>query len=87
MQNGIFKNNTIFANGDNGISIGHKDTDNVFENNRVYENANQGVLFRNENEQNSGHRNTFTGNVIENNGVKERSQVVFTSVAKLMTLP
>ncbi len=73
VQHGIFKNNTIFANDDNGISIGHKDTDNVFENNRVYENANQGVLFRDENEQNSGHRNTFTGNVIENNGVKKES--------------
>ena len=73
VQNGIFRNNTIYGNGDNGISIGHKDTDNVFENNHVYENANQGVLFRNETEQNSGHRNTFTNNVIENNGVKKES--------------
>jgi hypothetical protein len=69
VQNGIFRNNTLYANGDNGISIGHKDTDNVFENNHVYENAYQGVLFRNENEQNAGHRNTFTGNIIENNGM------------------
>ncbi len=68
VQNGIFRNNTIYANRNNGISIGHKDTDNVFENNHVYENANQGVLFRNENEQNAGHRNIFTGNTIENNG-------------------
>lgn len=73
VQNGIFRNNTIYANGDNGISIGHKDTDNLFENNRVYENAHQGVLFRNENEQNSGHRNTFTNNVIENNGMERES--------------
>jgi len=73
VQNGIFRNNTIYGNNDNGISIGHKDTDNVFENNHVYENANQGVLFRDENEQNSGHRNTFTNNVIENNGVKKES--------------
>jgi len=73
VQNGIFRNNTVYANGDNGISIGHKDTDNIFENNHVYENGFQGVLFRNENEQNSGHRNTFTGNIIENNGVKRES--------------
>lgn len=73
VQNGIFRNNTIYANGDNGISIGHKDTDNLFENNRVYENAHHGVLFRNENEQNSGHRNTFTNNVIENNGAESES--------------
>jgi len=73
VQNGIFRNNTSYANGDNGISIGHKDTDNVFENNRVYENAHHGVLFRNENEQNSGHRNTFTNNTIENNGTERES--------------
>lgn len=73
VQNGVFRNNTVYSNGDNGISIGHKDTDNVFENNRVYENANHGILFRNDNEQNSGHRNVFTGNVIENNGMKKES--------------
>jgi parallel beta-helix repeat protein len=73
VQNGIFRNNTVYANGDNGISIGHKDTDNIFENNHVYENSNHGVLFRDENEQNSGHRNTFTNNIIENNGVKNES--------------
>lgn len=73
VQNGIFRDNTVYANGDNGISIGHKDTDNIFENNHVYENANHGVLFRNENEQNSGHRNVFKNNTIENNGMKRES--------------
>jgi hypothetical protein len=73
VQNGIFRNNTVYSNGDNGISIGHKDTDNLFENNHVYENAHHGVLFRSENEQNSGHRNTFTNNVIENNGMENES--------------
>jgi hypothetical protein len=73
VQNGIFRNNTSYGNGDNGISIGHKDTDNIFENNHVYENGSHGVLFRNENEQNSGHRNAFTNNVIENNGISRES--------------
>ena len=73
VQNGVFRNNTIYANGDNGISIGHKDTDNFFENNHVYENGNHGVFFRDENEQNSGHRNTFANNVIENNGMINES--------------
>jgi len=73
VQNGIFRNNTVYANSDNGISIGHQDTDNVFENNHVYENGYQGVLFRGETEQNSGHRNTFTNNIIENNGVTQES--------------
>ncbi|MFO7620885.1 MAG: right-handed parallel beta-helix repeat-containing protein [Bacteroidales bacterium] len=73
VQNGIFRNNKVYGNGDNGISIGHKDTDNIFENNHVFENARHGVLFRNENEQNSGHRNSFTGNTIENNGISRDS--------------
>jgi parallel beta-helix repeat protein len=73
VQNGIFRNNTVYGNEDNGISIGHKDTDNIFENNHVYENGSHGVLFRNENEQNSGHRNAFTNNVIENNGIGRES--------------
>ena len=73
VQNGIFKNNTVYANSASGISIGHQDTDNIFENNNVFENGKHGVVFRNETEQNSGHRNTFTNNVIENNGVKEES--------------
>jgi len=73
VQNGIFRNNTVYANGDNGISIGHQDTDNVFENNHVYENGYHGVHFRDEAEQNSGHRNTFINNIIENNGVKQAS--------------
>jgi hypothetical protein len=73
VQNGTFRNNVIYANYDNGISIGHKDTDNIFENNNVYENANHGVYFRDENEQNAGHRNTFTNNTIENNGIAKES--------------
>lgn len=77
VQNGIFRNNTVYANGDNGISIGHKDTDNIFENNHVFENSNHGVFFRNENEQNGGHRNTFTNNIIENNGMARESSGFF----------
>jgi parallel beta-helix repeat protein len=73
VQNAIIRNNTVYANRDNGISIGHKDTDNIFESNHVYENGLHGILFRNENEQNGGHRNTFTNNIIENNGITQES--------------
>jgi parallel beta-helix repeat protein len=73
VQHGAFRNNVVYANDGNGFSIGHKDTDNVFENNRVYENGYHGVYFRDETEENSGHRNTFTGNTIENNGIKEEA--------------
>jgi hypothetical protein len=73
VQNGIFRDNAVYANGENGFSIGHQDTDNVFENNHVYGNGFQGILFREETEQNGGHRNTFTNNIIENNGVSRES--------------
>ena len=73
VQNGIFKNNKSYANGRFGISIGHKDTDNIFENNNIYENAQHGINFRSETELNSGHRNIFKNNTIENNGMSEKS--------------
>jgi hypothetical protein len=71
VQNGVFKNNVVWANERFGISIGHQDTDNHFEKNHVYENGRHGVHFRNETEQNGGHRNRFVENTVENNGVLE----------------
>jgi hypothetical protein len=71
VQHGMFRNNKAFANKRHGISIGHKDTDNLFVNNHIYENGRHGVFFRDENEQNGGHRNKFHNNVIENNGTFE----------------
>ena len=68
VQNGTFSNNNIHDNGRFGISIGHKDTDNIFENNHIHENTQHGVNFRDESEENGGHRNTFRNNTIENNG-------------------
>ncbi len=68
VQNSIFRNNKTYKNGRFGISIGHQDTDNIFENNHIFENDQHGVNFRDENENNGGHRNTFRGNIIENNG-------------------
>ncbi|HBL74830.1 MAG TPA: hypothetical protein DD458_06315 [Prolixibacteraceae bacterium] len=79
VQNGIFRNNTLYANGANGFSIGHKDTDNLFENNHIYENMHHGILLRNEPEQNAGHRNTFRNNVIENNGIERESSGIYIS--------
>jgi len=73
VQNGIFENNVTYANGRYGISIGHQDTDNIFENNHIYENGSHGVNFRKETEQNSGHRNVFRNNIIENNGISAES--------------
>ena len=71
VRHGIFENNQLVGNGRFGISIGHKDTDNLLEKNVVRDNARHGVVFRKESYGMSGHRNRLIGNLIENNGVKE----------------
>ena len=72
VQNGVFKNNVVYANQDNGISIGHKDTDNVFENNHVYEMRTRVYTFRDETEENSGHRNTLPAIPLKTTGCQEK---------------
>jgi hypothetical protein len=68
VQHARFEQNQCWGNGDFGISIGHKDTDNVFVRNAANGNGKAGIYFREETEINAGHRNTFRGNTIEDNG-------------------
>ena len=56
-----------------GISIGHKDSDNLIRRNQVRLNQEAGVYFRNESEAMAGHRNRLEENVIENNGVAKEA--------------
>jgi hypothetical protein len=66
---GTFEENILEGNGRFGISIGHKDTDNLLRKNQVRGNHLAGVHFRNESEGMAGHRNRLEDNLIENNGV------------------
>jgi hypothetical protein len=74
-----FTDNIIHNNGirkigkRNGISIGHKDTDNLIARNHIYENAVAGIHFRIKTEANGAHRNKIIDNIIENNGLPEHS--------------
>lgn len=70
VKNGVFEDNTLQANGRFGISIGHKDTDNLIRGNKVLGNREDGVFFRNETDGMAGHRNRVENNLIENNGLK-----------------
>jgi hypothetical protein len=70
VQHGVFSENQSWSNGQDGISIGFRDTDNTFSKNQVRLNGRAGVNLRNENEANPGSRNTFTANVIEDNGAQ-----------------
>ncbi len=70
VRHGLFENNLFENNGRYGISIGHKDSDNLLQNNRVLSNNEDGVHFRNESLGMAGHRNRLENNLIENNGRK-----------------
>ncbi|MEK6258329.1 MAG: right-handed parallel beta-helix repeat-containing protein [Planctomycetota bacterium] len=69
VRHGVFQDNVLESNGRFGISIGHKDSDNLIRRNQIRLNDDAGVLFRNETEAMAGHRNRLEANVIENNGV------------------
>ena len=68
VRHGVFENNRLEENGQFGISIGHKDSDNLLRGNHVVRNGSNGVFFRNESAGMSPHRNRLEGNVIEDNG-------------------
>ncbi|MBN2506293.1 MAG: right-handed parallel beta-helix repeat-containing protein [Verrucomicrobia bacterium] len=68
VRHGLFEKNILENNGRFGISIGHKDSDNLLRENQVRSNRQAGVLFRNEPLGMAGHRNRLENNVIENNG-------------------
>lgn len=71
VRHGTFEDNLLEANGRYGISIGHKDSDNLIQSNLVMENALDGIFFRNETYGMAPHRNTLKENVIRNNGAKQ----------------
>jgi hypothetical protein len=64
----LFADNVLERNGRFGISIGHKDSDNVLQHNKVRANGRNGVFFRNESLGMAAHRNRLEENLIENNG-------------------
>jgi parallel beta-helix repeat protein len=70
VRHGLFEKNVLEDNGRYGISIGHKDSDNLLRENEVRSNQQEGVFFRNETVGMAGHRNRLENNLIENNGAK-----------------
>jgi hypothetical protein len=71
VRHGLFEDNLLERNGRFGISIGHKDSDNVLRRNTVRANAQDGVFFRNESLGMAAHRNRLEENIIENNGTSD----------------
>jgi parallel beta-helix repeat protein len=77
VRHGRFEDNLIRSNKRSGISIGHKDSDNLFRGNRITDNALAGVSFRPESEAMGAHRNRFEKNeILDNGGAKAAVAVV-----------
>lgn len=68
VRHGLFEDNVLEGNGRFGISIGHKDSDNLLRRNLVRLSHRDGVYFRNESLGMAAHRNRLEDNIIENNG-------------------
>ena len=68
VHHSVVRSNQFHNNSENGISTGHKDSDVLFEKNHIYENKLDGVHVREEDDKNAPHRNSFIGNIVENNG-------------------
>ena len=71
VRHGLFEDNVLEENGQFGISIGHKDSDNLLRRNISRLNKSNGVFFRNESLGMAPHRNRLEENTIENNGGPE----------------
>ena len=67
---GLAEGNTIIANRNYGISIGHNDTDNIMRNNHISDSGKVGILFRNDSRGNDfwANRNLIEKNIIKNSG-------------------
>ncbi|HBE67277.1 MAG TPA: hypothetical protein DDW52_03920 [Planctomycetaceae bacterium] len=68
VRHGTFEDNLIENNGRFGISIGHKDSDNLLTKNTVRSNHSNGIFFRDESLGMGAHRNRIVANTIEDNG-------------------
>lgn len=75
VKHGLFEDNDLRGNKGSGISIGHKDSDNLFRKNSIIANAKAGILFRPETEAMGAHRNVFENNTIIDNGLTDAGTV------------
>jgi hypothetical protein len=68
VRGGVIENSVFERNTEAGISIGHKDSDNLFRGNRIVHNTGPGVIVRKEAFPMCPDRCVYEGNVLEGNG-------------------
>jgi len=77
VRGGVAYDNTITGNRV-GISIGHRDTDNIVRNNTITGSGFTGLLFRNEKDPGAaGHRNVIENNTLTDNGGEDGAAIKF----------
>ncbi|MCB1126548.1 MAG: right-handed parallel beta-helix repeat-containing protein, partial [Verrucomicrobiae bacterium] len=67
VRGGIAEGNWLEGNGGHGISLGHKDSDDVVRGNTIVGNGRGGVFWRAEAEPMAAHRTIFEDNVVRDN--------------------
>ncbi|MCA9264811.1 MAG: right-handed parallel beta-helix repeat-containing protein [Planctomycetales bacterium] len=67
VRGGLAEGNWLENNGGYGMSIGHKDSDNVVRKNTIVSNKRGGVYWRAESEPMAAHRITFENNTVRDN--------------------
>jgi len=67
VRGGVVEDNWLENNGGYGMSIGHKDSDNVVRRNTILGNKKGGVYWRAETEPMAAHRVTFENNTVRDN--------------------
>ena len=67
VRGGVAEGNRLENNGGHGMSIGHKDSDNVVRGNTIVGNRQGGVYWRAETEPMAAHRIAFEGNTVRDN--------------------
>ncbi|MBI3923346.1 MAG: right-handed parallel beta-helix repeat-containing protein [Armatimonadetes bacterium] len=71
IKNGLAEGNVIEDSKQYGLSIGHRDTDNVVRDNVIRRSGINGLQFRDHKvARRNAHRNLFEGNLIEDSGTK-----------------
>jgi len=69
VRHGVAEGNVIRKSSRHGISLGHRDTDNVIRRNKVIDSGEKGLFFRPERSaETTAHRNLVEDNVFENAG-------------------
>ena len=86
VRGGLAERNTIADSRSHGISLGHRDTDNVVRDNTVLRSGKVGILFRDEPRSFAAHRNRIEGNRVVDTGPDDGAAIDVTGETDGVTI-